>query len=278
MDLRLLRYFVAVYEEHNITRAAQRCFVSQPSISSAIKQLEERMGIALFKRSKQGVEITEEAHYLYPRAKRLLEEAHTLEDLFKESEKTQHITFGVFPDLSPKLLAEALETMRLEVPGLVPRLVDIGAECDAKITLDVLKQEGETWVPLWEEDYVLCMRPDHQLASHEFVLPEELHEYDFIECPPCEAHKQTIGLLACSDLRMNIVASAEHKSQVMHLVQAGYGISFLPTGVLECGHDLVTVPLKGPRMFRRIGITYSADKAASSTVSDIVNIFMGKER
>lgn len=274
MDLRLLRYFIAVFEEQNITRAAQRSHVSQPSISSAIKQLEELLGVALFKRSKQGVELTEEAHHLYPRAKRLVDEAHTIEDLFKSNTEERHITIGVFPDLSPKRLAEVLETMRQQIPGLAPRLVDIDAECDARITLDILRNQGETWVPLWEEDYVLCMRPDHDLANQEFVLPEELHQFDFIECPPCEAHQQTIGLLACAELRMNIVASGEHKSQVMHLVQAGYGISFLPDGVLESGYDLITIPLKAPRMFRRIGITYSSDKTASNVVSDVVNTFM----
>lgn len=274
MDLRLLRYFIAVFEEQNITRAAQRSHVSQPSISSAIKQLEEMLGVSLFKRGKQGVQITEEAHHLYPRAKRLLDEAHTIEDLFKGSMEERHITIGIFPDLSPERLASVLETMRKNVPGLTPKLVDIASECDARITLDMLRQQGETWIPLWEEDYVLCMRPDHPLAKKQFVLPEELHEFDFIECPPCEAHQQTIGLLACSDLRMNIVASGEHKSQVMHLVQAGFGISFLPDGVLESGYDLVTVPLKAPRMFRRIGLTYPADKTTSDVVSDVVSTFM----
>lgn len=273
MDLRLLRYFIAVFEEQNITRAAHRSHVSQPSISSAIKQLEDLLGVTLFKRSKQGVEITEEAHHLYPRAKRLLDEAYTLEDLFKGDAEERHISIGVFPDLSPKRLAEVFETMRQQIPGLVPRLVDVHAECDARITLDMLRNQGETWVPLWEEDYVLCMRPDHELATREFVLPEELNRFDFIECPPCEAHQQTIGLLACSDLRMNIVASGEHKSQVMHLVQAGFGISFLPDGVLEAGYDLVTVPLKAPRMFRRIGITYSADKTTNDVVADVVSVF-----
>ncbi|OBQ57513.1 LysR family transcriptional regulator [Halodesulfovibrio spirochaetisodalis] len=274
MDLRLLRYFIAVFEEHNITRAAQRCHVSQPSISSAIKQLEEMLDVSLFKRSKQGVEITDEAHHLYPRAKRLLEQAHTIEDLFKGNGEEQHLTIGVFPDLSPKRLADVLEKMRKEIPGLVPRLVDFQSECDIRITVDVLRNQGETWVPLWEENYVLCMRPDHELAGREFILPEELHQYDFIECPPCEAHQQTIGLMACSDLRMNIVASGEHKSQVMHLVQAGYGISFLPDGVLETAHDLVTVPLRAPRMFKRVGITYSADKTGAGVVSEVINLFM----
>lgn len=274
MDLRLLRYFIAVFEEQNITRAAQRCHVSQPSISSAIKQLEEMLDVSLFKRSKQGVEITDEAHHLYPRAKRLLDQAHTIEDLFKGDDEEQHITIGVFPDLSPRRLAEVLEKMRLQLPNLTPKLVDVNAECDLRMTVDVLRNQGETWVPLWEEDYILCMRPDHELATREFVLPEELHQFDFIECPPCEAHQQTIGLLACSDLRMNIVASGEHKSQVMHLVQAGYGISFLPDGVLETAHDLVTVPLRAPRMFRRVGFTYSSDKSRAEVLSSVVKLFM----
>ena len=70
MDLRLLRFFIAVYEEKNITLAAERCCVSQPSISSGIKQLEQELATQLFVRHKKGVNLTDEAHYLYPLADR----------------------------------------------------------------------------------------------------------------------------------------------------------------------------------------------------------------
>ncbi len=67
-----------------------------------------------------------------------------------------------------------------------------------------------------------------------------------------------------------MVAKAEHKSQVMHLVEAGFGISFLPDGVLKMAQDLKTIPLKAPRMFRRVGLCYPASKTLSPALPSTV--------
>ncbi|ARR50482.1 TPA: LysR family transcriptional regulator [Photobacterium damselae] len=272
MDLRLLRFFTAVYEEKNITLAAERCFVSQPSISSAIKQLEQELDTTLFIRHKKGVNLTDEAHYLYPLAIRLLNDVNRLPQLFQQRTECLPLTLANFPDLSQTELANCFALLNQQIPNLLLELVDHNAPADARLTLDMFKAEDEIFLPLWDEDYVLCMLPDHPLAQLEKVTPAELHLHDFIECPPCEAHQQTIGLLACDGLAVNLVAKAEHKTQVMHLVQAGLGISFLPTGVLETAQQLVTVPLDGPRMFRRLGLCYPANKTLNPALSAAVKV------
>lgn len=258
MDLRLLRSFVAVYEEKNITAAAERCFVSQPSISNAVKQLEEELNTSLFVRHKKGVDLTDEAHYLYPLAIRLLNDINKLPSLFQERTECLPIKLANFPDISQLEMAKLLKRLTQQIPNLLVEIVDHDAECDARITLDLFQGEDEIFLPLWDEDYVLCMLPDHPLSEQESVEPYQLHQHDFIECPPCQAHQQTVGLLACDGLALNMVAKAEHKTQVMHLVQSGLGISFLPTGVLEASQKLITRPLNGPRMFRRLGLCYPA--------------------
>lgn len=272
MDLRLLRFFVAVYEEKNITLAAERCFVSQPSISNAIKQLEAELNTPLFVRHKKGVDLTDEAHYLYPLAIRLLGDINRLPQLFQQRTECLPLKLANFPDLSQSQLAGVLAQLKQQIPNLLLELVDHDAPADARLTLDMFKAEDEIFLPLWDEDYVLCMPPEHPLASMEKVPPEQLHQHDFIECPPCEAHQQTIGLLACDGLAVNLVAKAEHKTQVMHLVQAGLGISFLPTGVLETANQLVTVPLDGPRMFRRLGLCYPSNKTLNPALTAAVKV------
>ncbi|WP_299017302.1 LysR family transcriptional regulator [uncultured Photobacterium sp.] len=272
MDLRLLRFFVAVYEEKNITLAAERCFVSQPSISNAIKQLEEELNTKLFIRHKKGVDLTDEAHYLYPLAIRLLGDINRLPKLFQQRTEYLPLKLANFPDLSQSQLARVFAELKQHIPNLLLELVDHDATADARLTLDMFKAEDEIFLPLWDEDYLLCMQPAHPLATLDKVLPEQLHQHDFIECPPCEAHQQTIGLLACDGLEVNLVAKAEHKTQVMHLVQAGLGISFLPTGVLETSNQLVTVPLDGPRMFRRLGLCYPANKTLNPALSAAVKV------
>ncbi|KJG04027.1 LysR family transcriptional regulator [Photobacterium angustum] len=272
MDLRLLRFFIAVYEEKNITLAAERCFVSQPSISNGIKQLEQELNTVLFLRHKKGVDVTDEAHYLYPLAIRLLNDVNTLPQLFQQRTERLPLTLANFPDLSQSQLAKVFATLHHNIANLSLELVDHEKTADARLTLDMFKAEDEIFLPLWDEDYVLCMLPDHPLANLPLVSPEQLHQHDFIECPPCEAHQQTISLLACDGLSVNLVAKAEHKTQVMHLVQAGLGISFLPTGVLESANQLVTVPLEGPRMFRRLGLCYPASKTLNPALSECIKV------
>ncbi|MBV7515935.1 LysR family transcriptional regulator, partial [Pseudomonas sp. PDM25] len=86
MDIRHLKAFLAVFEERNITSAAQRLFISQPTLSVTIKQLEQELGATLFIRQPRGVEVTEEARVLYPQARRMVADAMALSRLFRAGE------------------------------------------------------------------------------------------------------------------------------------------------------------------------------------------------
>ncbi len=270
MNFAQFKYFIAVYEEKNITLAARRCFISQPSISNAIKELEEELATKLFIRHKRGVSITQEAHHLYPIVIKVINDIAKIPELFNMRKKTCKLTIAIFPYLSPGKIADTIRHVYQSVDQLKLSLVNIITPYDAIITLDVLKKEDEIFLPLWEEDYMLCAAKNHPILQYKNVLPQDLHNFDFIECPSCEAHQQTIGLLACNGFKINIIAEAEDKSQVMHLVQSGIGVSFLPSGVLEASHDLAIIPFKGPRMFRRIGFCYPANKTLSPVLSDAI--------
>ncbi|MGI2258072.1 LysR family transcriptional regulator [Shewanella sp. GXUN23E] len=270
VDLRLLRFFIAIFEERNITLAAQRCHVSQPSLSAGLKQLEEELGGALFERSKKGVVALDSAHYLYPLAVKLVKEAGALPSLFRQKAARQKLRIAVMPDLSQRRLARLLSRVNQAVERLDLELVDYHSAADCRLTLDALKREDEVFMPLWSEDYVLCVPKGHELAQKTLVEPADLNGYDFIECPPCEAHQQTIGLLACADMSLNLVAKAEHKSQVMSLVLAGFGISFLPDGLVEDEPRLELVRFNGPRMYRRIGLCYPSHQTLNPVISQLI--------
>lgn len=270
LDLRLLRFFIAIYEEKNITAAAERCHVSQPSLSAGLRQLEETLGDSLFIRGKKGVEAKDPAHYLYPHAVKLVEEARRLPELFRQKATRARLNLAIMPDLSRRRLAGLLQQVQAVLPELDLTLSDYGTPADCRLTLDALRREDEIFLPLWEEDYVLCVRNDHPLAGRRQLELAELQHYDFIECPPCEAHQQTIGLLACDRLTLNLVAKAESKGLVMALVLAGVGISFLPDGLVEDEAGLCTVPVSGPRMFRRIGLCYPAHQTLNPALRELI--------
>ncbi|WP_429042622.1 LysR family transcriptional regulator [Aeromonas veronii] len=270
LDLRLLRFFIAIYEEKNITAAAERCHVSQPSLSAGLRQLEEALGDSLFVRGKKGVVAKDPAHYLYPHAVKLVEEARRLPELFRQKATRARLNIAIMPDLSRRRVAGLLQQVQRVLPQLDLTLSDYATPADCRLTLDALRREDEIFLPLWEEDYVLCVPVDHPLASRERSELAELQHYDFIECPPCEAHQQTIGLLACDRLTLNLVAKAESKGLVMALVLAGVGISFLPDGLVEDEAGLSTLPVSGPRMFRRIGLCYPAHQTLNPALRELI--------
>lgn len=276
LDLRLLRFFIAIYEEKNITAAAARCHVSQPSLSAGLRQLEEALGDSLFIRGKRGVEAKDPAHYLYPHAVKLVEEARRLPTLFRQKATRARLNIAIMPDLSRRRLAGLLQRVQGVLPELDLTLSDYGTPADCRLTLDALRREDEIFLPLWEEDYVLCVPVDHSLASRERIPLAELQHHDFIECPPCEAHQQTLGLLACDRLTLNLVAKAESKGLVMALVLAGVGISFLPDGLVEDEPGLRTVAVSGPRMFRRVGLCYPAHQTLNPALRDLIPELAGR--
>lgn len=270
MDVRLLRFFIAVFEERNFTAASKRCYVSQPSISTSIKQLEEEVGSMLFIRHKKGVDPTKEAEHLYPIALRMLKDLQRLPEIFQREVSKQKFVLSIMPDLNQELISQLLRLLHERVDGLEFELVDFERQADATLTLDAFKKDDEIFVPLWEDDYVLCVPLGHPFEEKEQIGPEDLHGLDFIECPPCEAHQQTIGLLSCSDMSLNIVARGQHKSHVLTLIKAGIGMSFLPTGLVDGVEGVVVRPYSGQRMFRRIGLTYPSSTETSSVLQAIL--------
>lgn len=92
VDIRLLRLFIAIYEEKNLTLAAEKSHITQPSISAALKQLEELLGNDLFSRDKKGVQPLNSAHELYPHAKRLVDDSAKLSSLFMSKATTPKIS------------------------------------------------------------------------------------------------------------------------------------------------------------------------------------------
>jgi len=251
LDLRLLRFFIAIYEEKNITAAAARCHVSQPSLSAGLRQLEESLGDSLFIRGKKGV-------------------------LFRQKATRARLNMAIMPDLSRRRLAGLLRRVQGVLPELDLTLSDYGTPADCLLTLDALRREDEIFLPLWEEEYVLCVPRGHPLAGRARIELAELQHHDFIECPPCEAHQQTIGLLACDRLTLNLVAKAESKGLVMALVLAGVGISFLPDGLVEDEAGLCTLPVSGPRMFRRIGLCYPAHQTLNPALRALIPELAGQ--
>jgi DNA-binding transcriptional LysR family regulator len=264
MELRELRYFLAVYETGSVTAAARRCFISQPSISAAIAALERELGAVLFVRHRKGVAATAAADALYVRARQVVDDALALKALFAAPPASE-ITLGLMPSLDIPRVMPLLSP--LTEPGDV-RLFLVGADdpCDARIVARNMLAEDEAFAPLWSEGYVLALPPGHELRLKPTVTLSDLDGLPLIGRCNCENADQTGDL----GFKPQIVAVATTEEWALALVQAGVGATVLPEGVVPADARVATRPLADLGLRREVGVAYRRSEATSPAVTRVL--------
>src|SRR5258708_27524264 len=152
MDIRELRYFSAVFRERNLTAADRRCFISQPSISAAITNLEAELGTTLFIRHKKGVAPTVSAEQFHSVACRIINEADAARNLFRKPSTRAALTLGLMRTLDMPRTIALLKALTSN-SDIALRLVDINETADARIISKNIIDANEHFVPLWVEHY-----------------------------------------------------------------------------------------------------------------------------
>lgn len=277
MDVRLLKFFVAAYEQKNLTRAAKQCFVSQPNISNGIKQLEETIGKTLFVRHKRGIGIKKEADYLYPIAKRLLGELENLPTLFGRETFQHKVAIGVSESLPQEHKQQFFRKINALCTSVEWLVKPIGRTCDLNLLVREWKNEEELFLPLWKEDYVLCIPNGHHLLQKEVLDIEDIVQENFIHCPPCEAHRQCLSILGNGERPIHTIAHCSSKTETLTLLMAGMGITFLPEGFADGWYGFETRPYNGPKYFREVGLAYTRNSLNNPVVATIIEHFSKEE-
>lgn len=195
MELRVLRYFLAVAREGSVTRAAQRLHVSQPTLSKQIKDLEGELGKKLFIRSSFSVRLTEEGMLLRRRAEEILSMVDKTEEEFKALGEISggDIHIGAAESDSIKHLARRIKAVQARYPRIRVHVYS-GDRSDLAQRLEqglldfaVLVESGDlsryNYLPLPDGDtWGVILRRDHPLAEREGITPEDLLEVPLI-CP-----------------------------------------------------------------------------------------------
>jgi DNA-binding transcriptional LysR family regulator len=268
MDIRELRYFAAVYRERNLTAAARTCFVSQPSISTAITNLEAELGTTLFIRHKKGVAPTASAEQFHALARRIIDETDAARSLFRKPSTRTNLTLGLMRTLDvPRTIA--LLTPLTARSDIALRLVGHDEGADARIISKSMLGDDEHFVPPWSERYVAVLPPSHPLTLKERLRAADLAEFPMIDRCHCE-QSQFFGRLA---QRRQSAAIAQSEDWAMALVAAGVGIAIVPEGVAK-GHPDVAIREIEVKVKREVGLAYRA----SVPLADALKDFVGKLR
>ena len=264
MDVRELRYFAAVFTERNLTAAAQRCFISQPSISAAIANLEAELGTTLFIRHKKGVAPTAAAEQLHAVARRVIDEVDAARNLFRTKAVRPSLTLGLMRTLDLPRTIALLKPLTGHA-DVALRLVGANDAADARIISKSLLQVDEHFVPLWVERYVAALPPSHPLTLKDRLRTSDFAGVAMIDRCHCEQSAFFKGTQS-----RQTVAIAESEDWAMALVAAGVGIAIVPEGVARA-HAGVAVREIEVDVKRHVGLAYSATRPPSDALQKLMS-------
>jgi DNA-binding transcriptional LysR family regulator len=271
MDIRELRYFAAVFKERNLTAAARRCFISQPSISAAITNLEAELGTTLFIRHKKGMAPTEAAEQFHAVARRIIDEADVARNLFRQPPALKRLAIGLMRTLDVARTIALLKPLTSR-SDLALRLVGTDEAVDARIVSKSLVRPDEHFIPLWTERYVAALPPSHPLT-----LKDRLRVADFAGIPMIDrCHCEQSEFFKRHGAPRKPVAIAESEDWAMALVAAGVGVAIVPEGVARANPDVAVREIE-VRVKREVGLAYGAKRPPTEALRDLI-ARVGKHR
>lgn len=274
MNLRELNYIVAVAETRHFGRAAERCFVSQPTLSGQIKKLEDELGVAIFERTNRSVEVTPAGEAILRHARLILEQADAIQQLARAHQDplAGPLRIGAIPTLSPYLMPLVLVPLKQRHPQmklvLSEELTDTllerlrNHEIDAALLATSVDEQGLASLPLFDEPFWVAYPRKHPFYTRERITLREIGDENLLllaegHCLADQAmdvchidHRRPNGEMA--DLR------ASSLETLIQLVKAGFGITLVPAlamrGSWVTGSGVVAQPLARKDAYRRVSL------------------------
>ena len=272
MTLTELRYVVAVAETRHFGRAAARCFVSQPSLSASVKNLEEELGVQLFERGKRGVLLTEAGEQIVAQARRALEEAERVKAVARQGRDPLKgvLRLGIIHTVAPYLLPDLVGALRKTAPGMpldveenmtttLDRMLRAG-ELDAVVLALPYEVPGIVTAPLYEEVFEVVTPAKHALARKKSIAVEELDAGELLLLPVGHCFRDQV-LDACNEFSRPPEPGRQGNSleTLRSMVASGLGVTVLPATALTSryANPLVkAIEFSNPQPARRIALAW----------------------
>lgn len=284
MELRHLRYFVAVAEELHFGRAAERLNMAQPPLSQQIRALEDELGVKLFDRAHRRVRLTDAGETFLRRAWRILESAELAAGEARRAARGElgRIAVGIMSSAMLPTFPPILRRYRGERPDVevafeqLPSNEQLHAAAEGRIDLgfvDVAARGGRTELngvavqvePVWRETLVAALPLDHPLAGRAHVALEELAEDPFVMMPRLPAtglYDRVIQYCQASGFSPAVRQEAAQLPAVAALVAAGVGVALVPGCIAEPWRGMLAfVPVR-ERLHVDVAMIRRADNAS----------------
>lgn len=282
MTLNELRFMVAVAQERNFRRAAEKAFISQPALSLAIQKLEEELGLKIFERGKSDITVTPIGSAIVEQAQRVLEEAERIREIAAQGKNqlAAPLRIGIIHSVGPYLLPDIIPALRKVAP-------EMALEVEENITanLGVLLRNGKLDViiialpfgdagilthPLYDEPFEVVINSDHRWADRRSIKASELPEEKVLLLDSGHCFSNQVAE-ACPDLSRKS-ADIQHGTSletIRNMVASGLGITVLPASANSVRYRsrlLKVIPFAKPVPSRRIALAWRKSYARTQAI------------
>ncbi len=264
MDLYQIRYFLAITETGSFTRAAERLFISQPSLSAGIKKLEQELGVKLFERGGRRAIPTPAGKFFLEKAKNILNEYQVTLQALKGFHHQPTLRLGVLRAIRIDSLAKLIRDFQVEHSHLLIELLDgtvenvhqwlEDGEIDLAMTVLNAPEDPKTSLALFHQQRKLAVPASHPLAQRKTVRLIELDGQPYIDRMHCELCRETPQMFESKGIHPHIVYRADNEEWVIALVAAGLGLAIMPEWPNTPA--VVYIPLVDLPLKRTVGLVW----------------------
>jgi DNA-binding transcriptional LysR family regulator len=287
MELRQLRYLVALADERHFTRAAGRVRVAQPALSQQIRKLEDEVGVALFDRTTRSVRLTEAGALLVVRARRVLAEIDGAAEELREltGVVAGRVRIGLSQTPGPFDVVGLLAGFHADHPQ-----VELAMREDLSVALAAELRAGELDVailtvveepdtnglvvhPLAEEELLLVLPPSHRLARRKRIAVEQLDGEELVSFPPGATIRRAVERrMRAAGVEPRTVFETHDAARARALVAGGLAIAVLPrSDVLALGPPIATAAIAGDPLTHRVSLCWREGRRHSPATRALID-------
>ena len=288
MTLTELKYIVALAREKHFGRAAEACFVSQPTLSVAIRKLEDELGVQLFERGTAGIQTTAMGDQLIEQAQKVLDEASLLKDLARQGRDPLAgplrvgVIFTIGPYLLPWLVPQMIQAhpsmpMLLQGNYTVKLLETLRqGEIDVLILAEPFDAQGLVTEPVYDEHFMVAVPRQHPWAKRRRIPSAELTQQTMLLLGSGHCFRDQVVEICPELSRFSQASSGIQKTfegssleTIRHMVASGVGITVLPQTACPRSRDdgfLCYIPFESPAPNRRVVLAWRKSFARRAAI------------
>ncbi len=293
MTLTELRYIVAVARERHFGRAAQACFVSQPTLSVGIKKIEEELGVSIFERGSNEITLTPVGEQIVAQAARTLDEANTIKSIAQQSGDPlgYPLRIGAIYTIGPYLLPSILPVMRETAPKMQLLIQESytaslreqlkQGKLDVAILSLPFEEPGMVIQPLYDEPFQVAMPAGHEWERKAEIDPAALVEQPILLLGAGNCFRDQV-LQVCPSLARGATANGMQQTlegssleTIRYMVASGVGMTILPCTAASASREENSMlrfrPFTQPQPKRRVALVYRKSFTRPEAVDALVS-------